>query len=73
MKNRDNDQKKAGRKKFYTIEDIQRKLRFLHRDAVARLIRTGQIGSTKVGRLYRISQEHYGQFVEKNTFTPVYI
>lgn len=54
---------------FFTFDEVLEKLRLNDRGTLMRLIRSGQIGYTKIGKQYRFSATQIEKFLEENTVT----
>lgn len=46
----------------YTVEQVA-EIRHVGRDKIYYLLRTGQLRSTKIGKLRRITDEHLAEFI----------
>jgi excisionase family DNA binding protein len=50
----------------YTTKEVQQILK-VDRQAVMRYIKAGQLKATKIGRGYRVTEEHLKEFLEHGT------
>jgi excisionase family DNA binding protein len=56
-------------KPFYSLEDVARVLD-VNYQLIYRLVRDGEMGSTKVGRVYRVSHEDLQAYLNRNRTVP---
>ena len=56
-------------KPFYSLEDVARVLD-VNYQLIYRLVRDGEMGSTKVGRVYRVSHEDLQAYLQRNRTVP---
>ncbi len=58
--------KETKSEKVYTVDDIMEILT-VSRETVYNWIRTGKLTAIRLGRQYRITKDHYDQFIKEHT------
>jgi excisionase family DNA binding protein len=55
---------------WYSVEELAEKLK-LHQESIRRLIRSGKLKAVKFGRIIRIPESSFLEYIEQNSETAV--
>jgi len=50
---------------WYTVEELSRKLK-LHRESIRRLIRSGELHAVRFGKMLRVPESSFIEYVKQN-------